>query len=726
MKKFTILLSFFMLLSGVNFAQVLLSEDFEGGSVPADWTILTESTDGGWAVGTNTAASSQYWTVTANGSSRIAYTNDDDCNCDKSADYLVMPALDFSGLTAVLLEADVYFLGGSYQGATEEASIEVSTDGGTNWVIVTTLEGNAGWTSTGIDLSDFAGQSDVLVAFRYNDDNGWVFGFGVDNVNVSVPAALDGEMNRLTTSPFGEIGVPFPIKGIIVNKGASTIESLEITYTVGSDPVVETLTGLNIGTQAQANFQLSNAWIPDATGVFTVPVEITAVNGDVDENADNNSLEFEVEVFEHVTPPNIIDNYVWFDAIDTVLSSTIDQLNSPTDLDFFPILAKNELWVINQRTEGSGGSTTTFYDPGTDAQDSWMRVDGNAWHFMSLPTGIAFGENGNFGSSPGVLDANHSGGSFTGPTLWSSHPDIYAQPSGGNGSHLDMLHGSPFSMGIAHEVDNVYWVFDGQHSELVRYDFVEDHGPGNDYHGDAIVRRYKDFTVARDGDVPSHMVLDKNTGWLYVVDNGNDRVLRLDINSGSVANALPLINEALAEHSSVLGVTWEVIIDSGLDRPCGIEVLDNRLMVSDYATGEIIIYDMDNAFAELGRITTPEPGITGIKVGPEGNIWYTNRIQNSLNKVVPSMISGVEETLIESTVMVYPNPTTGAVVVSIPDLPITESVTLNVSDMTGKVIMTEAGTVNSNELDLSNLSSGIYLISVVGENFLVNKKVVKH
>ena len=69
------------------------------------------------------------------------------------------------------------------------------------------------------------------------------------------------------------------------------------------------------------------------------------------------------------------------------------------------------------------------------------------------------------------------------------------------------------------------------------------------------------------------MVLDKTTGWLYVVDNGNDRVLRLDINSGNVAGPLPLINEPLAEHSEMENVDWEVILD-GLDRPCGIEIME--------------------------------------------------------------------------------------------------------------------------------------------------------
>jgi len=98
-----------------------------------------------------------------------------------------------------------------------------------------------------------------------------------------------------------------------------------------------------------------------------------------------------------------------------------------------------------------------------------------------------------------------------------------------------MLHVSPDSQGIAAEKDNVFWVFDGYTNDLVRYDFADDHGPGNSYHGDAIVRRYSDDAVAKDpnNEIVSHLILDDNSQWLYVVDHGNQRVIRVDITTGS-------------------------------------------------------------------------------------------------------------------------------------------------------------------------------------------------
>ena len=127
--KQTLLSLFFTLLTAACLqAQVILSENFEGGSVPAGWTSQTLATDGGWKVGTASALSSQYWTVTANGSTRIAASNDDACNCDKSQDYLVTPPLDLSSVNAAVLSVDVFFQANVFQNATERLTIEVSTD----------------------------------------------------------------------------------------------------------------------------------------------------------------------------------------------------------------------------------------------------------------------------------------------------------------------------------------------------------------------------------------------------------------------------------------------------------------------------------------------------------------------------------------------------------------------------------------------------------------------
>ncbi len=314
-----------------------------------------------------------------------------------------------------------------------------------------------------------------------------------------------------------------------------------------------------------------------------------------------------------------------------IIASSTNKIAIPQDLDFHPTRT-NEIWIVNKGTEATGGTNVIISNAGETNQSSIFLQDGNAWHFMSLPSALAFSTNGNWANSANVLDANHSGGRFTGPALWSSDMAIFAQPSGGNGSHLDMVHQSPYTMGIAAEKDNVFWVFDGYYENIIRYDFAQDHGPGNDYHEDALLRRYSEVKVKRDPNVPSHLVLDDAKKWLYIIDGGNKRILRLDINTGSVVLTLPPIDENLAEYSKMGGATWEIFTDINLQKPCGIDIVENRLFVTDYATGEIICYDV-NTKSELGRLQTGKPGIAGIKVYNH-KVWFVNALENTVNVIL--------------------------------------------------------------------------------------------
>jgi hypothetical protein len=316
-----------------------------------------------------------------------------------------------------------------------------------------------------------------------------------------------------------------------------------------------------------------------------------------------------------------------------VVANINSRISSPNDLDFNPNRA-GELWIVNEGTESTGGSTVMFTGLETNQQTFDLRKDENAWHFMSLPTAVAFSNNGDWAISPGVLDANHQGGTFTGPSLWSSDLSVYAMPSGGNGSHLDMLHGSPYSMGIASEEENVYWVFDGYNGYLCKYDFGHDHGPGNDDHSDGKIFRYKEVKLKKNKTVPSHLVLDEQKKYLYIVDGGNKRILRVNILTGSKFRNLATTNEPLKEHAEMTGVEWEVFYDQNLQNPCGIDLNGNRLFVSDFETGEIICIDI-NTKEEMARFNTGISGIRGIRIDAKNKLWFVSYAENTLNKIEP-------------------------------------------------------------------------------------------
>jgi hypothetical protein len=317
-----------------------------------------------------------------------------------------------------------------------------------------------------------------------------------------------------------------------------------------------------------------------------------------------------------------------------MIANMSNGVSEPRDLDFHPSRS-NELWILNRGAENTGGSTVTITNAGLTGQNAEFRRDGNAWHFMAHPSAMSFSkENGNWGTAAEIKDANRRGGTFTGPSLWSSNMNIYAKPSGGNGSHLDMLHGSPYGMGIESDHDNAFWVFDSYYKNLCYYDFGADHGPGNSDHDDGIIHRYSGMQLNRVANVPSHMVLDEDKKWLYIADPSNARILRVNTKSGNKKGDLALINEKLAQHWEMENEVWEVFTDFNLQKPCGIEIIGDLLFVSDNQTGEIVAYNIETK-QEVGRINTGKAGVMGIKADPEGKLWFVNATSNEVFKVNP-------------------------------------------------------------------------------------------
>ena len=238
--------------------------------------------------------------------------------------------------------------------------------------------------------------------------------------------------------------------------------------------MTKNITGVNILSYSSFDFVHPTAWSCAANGSYTIDVWASNFNnGNNDTNLLNDHKTFVVVTGD--TIPNKIDDYTKATHSMTIIANSSNGILQPRDLDFHPILTRNEMWVVLQSTEMIGGKTAKISKVGDPCQNVLVQKDGNAYHFMSMPTGIAFSNNGNFCTSPGVLDANHTTNSatdhFTGPALWSSDPLIYAMPSGGNGSHLDMLHQCPYAMGVAWEKENVFWIYDAYNYDLMICEF---------------------------------------------------------------------------------------------------------------------------------------------------------------------------------------------------------------------------------------------------------------
>ncbi len=545
----------------------------------------------------------------------------------------------------------------------------------------------------------------------------------------SEPAAIDAGVSSVSSPVLYESEGLTDISGVMVNPGTTVITSLDINYNVdGGAAVTMPLTGLNIANAGSANFTHPTQWNAPL-GPHTIKVWTSNVNGG---NGDTNGANDTVTSVINVVPgvPNIIDSYVGITPVITQIGNAADMLDKPSDLDFHPDLSRKELWVVNKRIRSQGGSVTVFSDAGDPGQTDLQRVDGNAWHFMALPTAIAFSGNSNFGTSQGVYNANGQLGTeanpFTGPSLWSSDLNIFAQNAGPgtNGSHLDMLHETPSGQGMANESGNAFWINDGNTGDLVRYDFAEDHGPGNDYHGDGIVHRYPGVGVTKDPNnkVSSHLVVSE--GWVYSVDYGNNRVFRVELGTGTVGGTPAFAQtEALAEYANVTGYTMNDVVTTGLVEPSGIDIIEDRMLVSDYNTGDVIIYDISSMPAtELGRIATGATGIMGVKIGPNGKIWYVDYDANTVNRIDGATV-GVDALSLNSELSVFPNPAKNNFAVNLKGV-FNGQNTVAVYDATGRLVFNENMTSNQLVVNTEKWSNGIYQVRVVGGESIISEKII--
>ena len=404
MKQLNFIFLFLILPLWIN-AQTYMTEGFENTTtLPNDWSQNTQATDGGWIVGSYSALSSSGngWKIHDNGTTRIIATNDDKCNCNKSQDLLILPPIDASSITDFYLGFDIFYGARSYQGNTETLTLKSSIDSGATWEIVKQLEGHTGWGESYIDLSAYTSVPHLLIGFEYNDGNGWLYGAALDNIRVFTPPALELKMTEYLTKPYGEEQTPVDVEFQIYNVGLTEIDEIEVEYTIdGGTPVTGTISNLALEPFHSTSLIHPVQWTPSASGKFDLQIQVTSVNGAQDDLTDNVS-DGEIEIFVDVDVPDLMDYFLVDGGHVIEVASAADNLNKPTDLDFFPLLGKNELWVINQRTENSGGSTVTFRNLGEANEQILHRVDGNAWHFMALPTALAFGNNFNWASTAGI------------------------------------------------------------------------------------------------------------------------------------------------------------------------------------------------------------------------------------------------------------------------------------------------------------------------------------
>jgi hypothetical protein len=325
---------------------------------------------------------------------------------------------------------------------------------------------------------------------------------------------------------------------------------------------------------------------------------------------------------------------------------------SATALAFNPTVP-GELWVA-LRQFPSGKPCTESDDSGCAALPGVMAVvsgatgsapvaklkeDGNSWHFMRRPTAMAWGAGALFASCGEAYTDNYEDVPvpYSGPALWSSDPNIFGvEPKAGqNGTHLDMMHATPYCMGIAWEADNVYWAVNGAAGSLDRYDFHAPHQIGGEDHSDGEVYRYAAGVFQRVPEVPSHAAFDAERQLVYLADTGNARVLSVDPSTAERVGDI-MTYEELHGSGEMGGATVTELIPPGvLELPSGLALANDRLFVTDNATSRIYVFDTDGKQLESLDTGLPAGSLAGITLGPDQKVYFTDLKSGRARAVEP-------------------------------------------------------------------------------------------
>jgi hypothetical protein len=266
-----------------------------------------------------------------------------------------------------------------------------------------------------------------------------------------------------------------------------------------------------------------------------------------------------------------------------------------------------------------------------------IKQDGNSLHFMRRPTQLAWGEGLLFASCGEALTDNFEDVDipYAGPVLWSSDPEIFGvKPKADqNGTHLDMLHETPYCMGIAHESGNAYFAFNGDAGALDRVDFHAPHQIGGEDHADGEVHRYVTGELLRVPEVPSHLAYDEERGLVYVADTGHGRVISVDPSTATPDGTID-VYEVLQASGRMKGTRVVELVPAGLlQKPSGLAFANDTLYVTDNATSLIYLLDVSGKILSVVDTKLPAGSLSGIVVGPDQKLYLGDLLTGAVHRL---------------------------------------------------------------------------------------------
>jgi len=125
-----------------------------------------------------------------------------------------------------------------------------------------------------------------------------VFGYDLSSTE---PLALDAELQTLDVDALVPYNSPVPFTGIIKNAGYTTINTLNLSYSIDGGPAFTyAMTNLNLTAFSSYNYSHPDIWTPANLGPYQIAIWVSDPNGNADLNASNDTIILDVTCVEIV------------------------------------------------------------------------------------------------------------------------------------------------------------------------------------------------------------------------------------------------------------------------------------------------------------------------------------------------------------------------------------------------------------------------------------------
>ena len=671
MKK-TLLFVFALLMSVSVFAQTratLISEHFDGTSMPSGWQASGLGTSN-WSISGSANAGGAAnelhlaWSPQFNGTSRM-----------------VMPAVDLTGISNVVVSFKHAL--NNYSGG-HTLGIATSSDGGTTWNVgwqQTYSSSNAWSVSENVTTPDM-GNSNVQFCLFYTGNsyniNDWYF----DDIDIFSQENLDLALNSIDLAPVISAGA-ISVSATVQNKGLQTIDNFTLAYQYeGMDEIIEETFNNPIASleTRQITFAIPTNLSPDS---YVLTVNILAVNGGGDDDTSNNTLSKELSV-----------------ALgETQRIAMIEHFSSST---CGPCVQPNTV-MHNVTTNNPGKFTYTKYQmnwPGNG--DPYYTEEGGVrrlyYSVNAVPAIFIEAQEKSASQAEAVINSIYNTPAFTDVRGSFNIDGNTINVKVDFMSYYDLNNAKAFVTVNEKETHgNV-----GSNGETTfHHIFMKflTNTNGNNLEIPAGGYQHFEFTQNMSGTHVEEMTDLEVSAWMQIY--GTKEILNSRfLYEYTDIHPYPVQNLAIEEGEGALNIAWEAP-EGG--NAIAYNLYLNGEMLQDSLTATEFTYNCDYGYYVFSVEALYENEMTSVKMAKD------------YDYVDPSYVGEANA----STYSIYPNPTNGNITVKGENINKVE-----VYNLCGQMVMSVNGSQNVN-VDMSNLTSGVYMVKVVdgNGNETVNKVV---